>query len=120
MPAPPVPALVFAPASSPRKRKSTGADAAREPREGEPLSPREREISLQAVQGMSNAEIAAALELSIATVKFHLSNIFEKLGIVRRSQLAWALQQRQAQEGRRRSGGRSPESEGLRAFLQAA
>ena len=43
------------------------------------LSPREIEILRLAARGMSNRDIAAKLELSMRTVKAHLSNIFNKM-----------------------------------------
>jgi DNA-binding CsgD family transcriptional regulator len=51
------------------------------------LSPREREVVKWVMKGSSNKEIARELFLSEATVKKHLSNIFEKLGIKNRVQL---------------------------------
>ncbi|WP_027087901.1 LuxR C-terminal-related transcriptional regulator [Cohnella panacarvi] len=55
------------------------------------LSVREREVASLAADGLSNADIAAKLFISEATVKKHLSTIFEKLGLKRRSQLALRL-----------------------------
>lgn len=40
------------------------------------------------VEGRSNKEIAAALSISTHTVERHLSNVYAKLGVARRSQLA--------------------------------
>lgn len=51
------------------------------------LSGREQEIVQLVRKGYSNQEIARQLLISEATVKKHLSNIFEKLGISRRTQL---------------------------------
>ncbi len=48
------------------------------------LSPRELDVLELAAQAMSNAQIAARLYLTEATVKRHLSNIFAKLGAVSR------------------------------------
>jgi len=48
------------------------------------LSPRESDVLALAAQAMSNAQIAARLYLTEATVKRHLSNIFAKLGAVSR------------------------------------
>ena len=45
------------------------------------LTPREREILRYLVQGRSNREIAEAIPISVNTVKFHLKNIFGKLGV---------------------------------------
>jgi LuxR family maltose regulon positive regulatory protein len=49
------------------------------------LSPREREILAQLSQGKSNKLIAAELDLSLRTVKFHMQNIFTKLGVDNRT-----------------------------------
>jgi len=49
------------------------------------LSAREQEALLLLKKGKSNKEIARDLGLSEATVKFHIKNIFSKLGVSRRS-----------------------------------
>jgi DNA-binding NarL/FixJ family response regulator len=45
------------------------------------LSPRELEVLTHVAQGLSNAEIAAALHLSEATVKTHVARCLGKLGL---------------------------------------
>jgi DNA-binding NarL/FixJ family response regulator len=47
----------------------------------EPLTAREREILVQVARGKTNAEIAAALSISMKTVKWHRTNLMNKLGI---------------------------------------
>lgn len=49
------------------------------------LSQREREVLTLLSAGNSNKEIARGLGLSEATVKFHLKNLFVKLGVSRRA-----------------------------------
>ena len=53
-----------------------------------PLSPREREVANLIGGGMTNREIADELSISVATVERHASNIFTKLGMRSRSQVA--------------------------------
>ncbi len=51
------------------------------------LSAQEGQIAQLAVQGLSNAEIAARMFLSPRTVEYHMHKIFVQLGITKRSQL---------------------------------
>ncbi|MPQ56237.1 hypothetical protein F8197_05980 [Duganella sp. FT27W] len=51
------------------------------------LSPREREVLAWVGQGKLNNEIAQLLFISEITVKHHLTNIFQKLGVSNRVQL---------------------------------
>jgi DNA-binding NarL/FixJ family response regulator len=53
-----------------------------------PLTPQEQRIVALVAEGKTNKEIAVALALSPKTVKNYLANVFEKLGIQRRSQAA--------------------------------
>ena len=54
----------------------------------ETLSEREREVALALGQGKSNAEISAALFMSVATVKAHVSRLLVKLSLNNRVQVA--------------------------------
>ena len=54
------------------------------------LSGREVEVFEHAVLGMGNKELAGRLGISEATVKVHLTHIFQKLGVQGRGQLAAA------------------------------
>jgi DNA-binding CsgD family transcriptional regulator len=55
------------------------------------LTPQERQIAQLAARGMTNREIGAALFLSPRTVGFHLHNVFPKLNVTTRAQLAHLL-----------------------------
>ena len=55
------------------------------------LTKRECETAILVCQGMSNGEIAENLCISEATVKKHISNIFEKLNCSRREQIRGRL-----------------------------
>ena len=58
------------------------------PRERSPLSTREREIVALVAQGYKNKEMAEKMFISEQTVKNHLHNIFDKLGVSDRLELA--------------------------------
>lgn len=51
------------------------------------LSPYEFALAMLAAKGKSNQAIADYLHISINTVKFHLSNIYQKVGVSSRSEL---------------------------------
>jgi two-component system, NarL family, nitrate/nitrite response regulator NarL len=65
--------------------QSTGEEA-RQKKFG--LTPRELEVVSAVVAGYSNKEIAEHFKISEDTVKHHLSNIFDKLGVSTRLELA--------------------------------
>jgi DNA-binding NarL/FixJ family response regulator len=52
------------------------------------LTARELEVLLLSARGLSNARIASALYLSGATVKRHLANVYEKMGVGSRGEAA--------------------------------
>jgi DNA-binding NarL/FixJ family response regulator len=56
------------------------------PPELEELTPRELEVLRLIAGGKSNADIAAELVTSMATVKTHVNRIFRKLGVAERAQ----------------------------------
>lgn len=58
------------------------------PGDGSPLSSRERQVVELVAQGFKNREIAQRMFISEQTVKNHLHNIFDKLGVSDRLELA--------------------------------
>jgi DNA-binding NarL/FixJ family response regulator len=68
-----------------RRRSEPIADV---PRPTFGLTTRELEIVACVVAGCPNADIATKFSLSIKTVKHHLTNIFQKLGVANRLELA--------------------------------
>ena len=50
------------------------------------LSPREREVLRLITEGLGNAQIADRLSISEKTVRNHVSNVFDKLGVWTRAQ----------------------------------
>jgi NarL family two-component system response regulator LiaR len=48
---------------------------------GNELTEREQDVLRCMVEGMNNNEIAQKLVVSLGTVKFHISNIFQKMGV---------------------------------------
>ena len=57
------------------------------------LSPREAEIARLLAQGCANREIGTTLSMAPDTVKWHLKNIFGKLGADNRTQAVLKLQE---------------------------
>jgi DNA-binding NarL/FixJ family response regulator len=68
--------------------RTSAADRSAEPALARQLSLREREVFRHAATGLSNKEVADRLDISRATVKAHLTQIFQKLGVSGRAQLA--------------------------------
>jgi DNA-binding NarL/FixJ family response regulator len=67
----------------------SGDDRSDEAREAlASLSEREHEVALAVGRGASNADIAAELHMSVATVKAHVSRLLAKLALDNRVQLA--------------------------------
>ena len=54
------------------------------------LSPRQHDVLRLIVRGLSNKEIARALNLAEGTVKIHVAALFGKLGVHRRAAVAFA------------------------------
>jgi DNA-binding NarL/FixJ family response regulator len=58
----------------------------RRPSRAELLSPREMQILRLVARGVSNSRVAAELWVTEQTVKFHLSNVYTKLGVANRTE----------------------------------
>jgi len=72
--------------------------AARAEQQGDPeLTPREREVLALLADGLPNKLIARRLDISEKTVKAHLTNIFQRIGVSDRTQAAlWAQRHMQS------------------------
>jgi DNA-binding NarL/FixJ family response regulator len=68
--------------------RRSGRDRRAGQREQFGLTPRQLVIVANVVAGRSNKEIAQKLSISEETVKHHLTNIFDKLGVSTRLELA--------------------------------
>ncbi|HET9647179.1 MAG TPA: helix-turn-helix transcriptional regulator, partial [Microlunatus sp.] len=55
------------------------------------LTPQERAVARLVCAGRTNREVASELVLSVKTVSYHLQNVYTKLGIKSRTQLAASL-----------------------------
>jgi DNA-binding NarL/FixJ family response regulator len=73
-----------------REISATGEPARTKPRLStlEQLTPQEYQVAMTVATGATNREVGAALFLSPKTVEFHLSNVYRKLNIRTRAQLA--------------------------------
>jgi len=74
-------------------RTVVGREATAEPAEGS-LTPREVEMVRMVAQGLRNKAIAERLTISEGTVKVHLHNIYEKLGVDGRLELVLCAQRK--------------------------
>ena len=62
------------------------------------MTPREAEIVRSVALGKTNAEVAEQLSITEGTVKTHLNNVFKKLGV--RNRLELALHSRKGDDSR--------------------
>lgn len=60
------------------------------------LTPAELKVVALVADGLTNQQVASTLFVSLATVKTHLSHVFQKLGLRNRSQLVSAWRDREA------------------------
>jgi len=77
-----------APGDHPTTSATSGLNGAKPTRERAQLSQREREIIVLIAQGYKNKEIAEKMFITEQTVKNHLHNVFDKLGVSDRLELA--------------------------------
>ena len=68
--------------------RAAGAATRAAPERAAELTPHELRVAQLVAQGLTNREAAAALFVSAKTVEHHLRNVFRKLGIRRRAELA--------------------------------
>lgn len=54
------------------------------------LTPREREVLAMVASGLTNAEVARRLGLTVHAIKFHLAAIYRRLGVGNRTEAAVA------------------------------
>ncbi len=70
------------------RRVAALAGERHDPRTPGQMTGREAQVLALVDQGLSNKEIAARLHIEVATVKHHIHNILEKLGVRRRGEAA--------------------------------
>lgn len=75
------------------------------------LTKRERSLLQSLSEGMTNKELANHFEISINTVKFHLSNLFEKLEVRNRAQAIAFFYSRRLDQVKEPQGGSQLRSE---------
>jgi DNA-binding NarL/FixJ family response regulator len=77
------------------RRVTSALSAPRMPVDADvPLTQREGEVLQQLAHGLTNKEIAQALDISYETVKEHVQHILRKIGVSDRTQAAvWAVRQ---------------------------
>lgn len=64
-------------------------DEAQRPHDGQlPLTPRELEVLRMISEGLTNAEVAERLQLSVHAIKFHLAGIYRRLNVANRTEAA--------------------------------
>ena len=69
-----------------RERSNSGAAASRSPTAD--VTPRQRQILAAIAAGATNRDIARQLSIGPSTVKYHLAQLFDKLGVSTRLELA--------------------------------
>jgi DNA-binding NarL/FixJ family response regulator len=75
-----------------RELRAAGEPVPRQaPKRGLDLTAQEFQIARLALDGLTNPEIGTRLFISPRTVQYHLRNMFRKLGITSRTQLAKVL-----------------------------
>jgi DNA-binding CsgD family transcriptional regulator len=82
------------------------------------LTPRELQIVSSVVHGLANGDIALRFSISVKTVKHHLTNIFDKVGVSNRLELALFAVQHRLESGPPAQGPR-PHQTPSRALMNA-
>ena len=52
------------------------------------LTPREEQVARLVASGASNKDVAGTLYVNVKTVEYHLANVYRKLGVRTRTELA--------------------------------